>query len=285
MAAKQRLPVTRSVKLPEALTELRAWLDTFDPVTRERGESYFTGLHVEKVWADADHFVQASVRGQELYAVRLFLTRGKWSSRCTCPVGVSCKHAYAAGRAWVQQCEQDPVAPGLTDDAPPPVAFSLGDEPFVAEFTAATGQPPDSRQLAFLRNLAAVLRSLRQSSHGWFDHAALAALVPLPDRPLLRQDSVSPFQGWWRTPPATPLQLWPFVALLFTELGIPLPAFTAPFDRLAAARETREAARRDALLQAWSQRFAELDQLVAPAPTPALLQAVRLRLGPKKCLW
>jgi superfamily II DNA or RNA helicase len=291
MAAKSRLPVTRSIKTPEALAGLRFWLETFDPLARERGETYFAGLRVEKVWADADHFVQASVRGTELYTVRLFLTRGAWSSRCSCPTGISCKHAYAAGRAWLEQCEENP-APPQPDATPAPAPdptrtppLQRDEESMIAEFAAITGQPPDRKQLAFLRNIALVQRSLPRDGHSWFDRSALAALALTDRRHLLLQDHSDPFHGWWVQPPATPLQLWPFIALLFTEKGIPLPAFMAPFDRLNLAREMRATTRREDQLRVWRQRFASLDQLTSSGPAPILLQALRVRLGAKKCVW
>ncbi len=291
MAAKSRLPVTRSIKTPEALAGLRFWLETFDPLNRERGESYFAGLRVEKVWADADHFVQASVRGTELYKVRLFLTRGAWSSHCSCSVGISCKHAYAAGRAWLEQCAENPAPPqpdATPASVPGPIrTLSLrhGEDPMAVEFTATAGQPPDRKQLAFLRNVAVVQRSLPRGGYGSFDHSALAALAPADRRHLLLQDYSDPFHGWWVQPPGTPLELWPFIALLFTEKGIPLPAFMAPLDRLDLAREMRATTRRESQLRIWRQRFASLDQLTTSGPSPSRPQALRVRLGAKKCVW
>src|ERR1700712_1023077 len=101
MCAKPRQPIMRSVKTPEALRALREWVDSLDPTTRERGELYYANLQVDDVWADADHYVEARVTGSEVYSVKLFLTRGKWDSRCTCDVKVSCKHGCAAALAWL----------------------------------------------------------------------------------------------------------------------------------------------------------------------------------------
>ena len=53
----------RSVKTPEALRALREWVDSLDPTTRERGETYYANLQVEDVWADADHYVEARAKG------------------------------------------------------------------------------------------------------------------------------------------------------------------------------------------------------------------------------
>ena len=81
---------------------------------------------------------------------------------------------------------------------------------------------------------------------GKLDAQPLHNLVPVEHReqlPYLRQN---PFAGWWSKLPTTPLNLWPFVALYFTEHDIPLPDFTAPFTRLDDARATRESTRRAA---------------------------------------
>ena len=116
MAPKARPPVIRSVKKPEALSALRAWLAKFDETTRERGEEYYAGGQVKNVGSDADHYVEAKVQGGSLYPVTLFLTRGNWSSVCGCPVRTNCKHAYAAGRAWL-----DTAASGGHDGADPTI--------------------------------------------------------------------------------------------------------------------------------------------------------------------
>ncbi|MEJ1973503.1 MAG: DEAD/DEAH box helicase [Lacunisphaera sp.] len=81
-------------------------------------------------------------------------------------------------------------------------------------------------------------RSLHHGNHAWFDRTALASLAPAGDRYRLNQEYSNPFDGWWSRLPASPLQLWPFIALLFTERGIALPAFTQPIDHLDRARET-----------------------------------------------
>jgi len=101
MSAKPRAPVLRTVKTPEALAALRSWLGGVEEETRERGEEYFANKQVQEVWADADHYFEAVVVGSEAYSVTLFLTRGKWNSKCSCEVRTDCKHAVAASLAWL----------------------------------------------------------------------------------------------------------------------------------------------------------------------------------------
>ena len=125
MPPRTRGPVVRSVQTSDALAALRAWLNTLPTRSRESGELYFTNKHVQKVWAGADHFVEARVLGQELYSVTLFLTRNKWSSRCTCPATTDCKHVYAAGRAWIAENEAPATSPLLRlEEVPAPESSS-----------------------------------------------------------------------------------------------------------------------------------------------------------------
>ena len=101
MKPRNRQPIVRSVRTPEALDALRSRIASFDSGTRQRGLAYFKSGAVNSVNSAADHLVTAKVTGSQIYSVTLFLTRGEWTTRCTCPVGKDCKHAYAAGLAWI----------------------------------------------------------------------------------------------------------------------------------------------------------------------------------------
>ncbi len=267
----------------EALSALADYLDRFEGGAQSRGRKYFKAGAVRSL-ASAGLEVRAVVRGTYDYDVRLTWEHGGWFSECACPMEADCKHVYATGQAWMRQSDRATGAGLATQVLPPPVVHA-GEQPLVTAFTAATGQPPDRKQIAFLRNLQSVHRSLHNIHYGWFDRTALAALAPAKDRHLLQQEYSNPFDGWWLRAPTQPLQLWPFIALLFTEHGIALPDFTAPFDHLDRARESRAAVQREAELRIWRDRFAQLDQLAAEAPAPANAQALRLRLGAKKIAW
>ena len=102
---RSRPPVVRSVRTPAAIEALRTRLDVFEAGTHQRGRDYFQSGAVRKVWSEADHHFKAEVEGGARYVVTGFYTRGDWSFRCTCPVGVDCKHAYAAGLAWIASVE------------------------------------------------------------------------------------------------------------------------------------------------------------------------------------
>ncbi|MSU47606.1 MAG: DEAD/DEAH box helicase [Opitutus sp.] len=89
------------------------------------------------------------------------------------------------------------------------------------------------------------------------------------------------------TPPATPLELWSHVALVFSERNVPLPEFMAKLTDVAWARQAVASHRRELELAKWRTRFAQLeDSVTVPvtAPLPPL-QTLRLRLAHKKPVW
>ncbi len=265
------------------LSALSTFLDGLNDGARSRGRTYFKAGRVSGLVQDGQR-IRAEVHGTEDYEVILARAHQGWVSQCTCPLEYDCKHVYATGLAWLRQHDRAPksTAEKIT---PLPLPIRPGEESLVAEFTAATGQPPDRPQLAFLRNLQSVHLSLHHRGYSWFDRNALSALAPAKDRYRLLQSYDNPFEGWWQRAPATPLSLWPFVALLFTEQGIALPPFTAPFDHLDTARQSRETVRREAELRLWRERFTQLEHLAATPPAPANQSAIRLRLGAKKLAW
>ena len=111
MAAKIRPPIVRSVQTPEALAALRKWVAAYEQITRDRGEAHFKAGHITTPpTAKADHFVEAVVRDDENYRVTLFLTRGLWTSVCSCSRRTHCRHAVATAYAWLAVAEE-PAAP------------------------------------------------------------------------------------------------------------------------------------------------------------------------------
>jgi superfamily II DNA or RNA helicase len=271
-----------------ALSALAVYLDQFDDRTRGRGRAYFKSGAVRQL-ASAGPEVHSVVRGSFDYDVRLTWEYGSWHSECSCPMEADCKHVYATAQAWLRQSDRA-VGSGLATKVLLPPVVHPGEQPLVDAFTAATGQPPDRRQLAWLRNLAALHRSIRQPTgygSGWFDQQALQNLAPAAARARLPHDFRNPFENWWTKPPATPLELWSFVALLFTERDISRPDFAAPFTDLAAAQASRQAMQREKQLAVWRTRFTALEAAAAApaARAPETPATLRLVLGAKKLSW
>ena len=123
MKPRNRQPNVRSVRTPEALAAMSVWLESFDAATRQRGRDLFKKGSVTSVWSEADHLVKAELTDDYRYALTFFLTRGEWSSRCSCATTARCKHTHAAGLAWIAAVEsgaRDGRDPG---DAVPSVAI------------------------------------------------------------------------------------------------------------------------------------------------------------------
>jgi hypothetical protein len=280
------MPKTRDPASPEALAALAGYLDSFDARTKSRGREYFKSGRVISISAEGS-WVSAIVRGTSDYGVDLNYEGEAWFSDCACPVSIDCKHAYAAAQAWMRR-HDDPRHKSRAQQPVPVVAIGgmnirPGEEPLVSAFMKATGRAPDRAQVVWMRNLETLHDSLADpDDYAWFDFEALRNLAPATHRTRLRHNNKNPFSGWWTKQPATPIDLWPFVALYFAENGIPLPDFSAPFARLDKARAARDATRRDAQLKEWRERFATLDVGAANTTPPKPRQAVRLRIGPKK---
>jgi len=120
MPPRPRPPNVRSVRTPEALAAMGVWLESFDAATRQRGRDLFKKGAVTNVWSEADHLVKAEVTDDYRYALTFFLTRGDWSSRCSCATTARCKHSHAAGLAWISAVEsgaRDGRDPGDTTAA------------------------------------------------------------------------------------------------------------------------------------------------------------------------
>jgi len=153
MPPNPRQPAVRSVRTPQALTALRGWLGTFPLEKREEGGEYHRRKAVREVWSEADHLVKAELDiGGEVLGITLFLTRGAWTSRCSCPVLDRCEHVYAAGLAWLAAVEA-----GQLDGRRPVVPLLPADREVTAK-SAAPVIPADHPVLP--PSLAAWLRAL-----------------------------------------------------------------------------------------------------------------------------
>ncbi|MBU6402915.1 MAG: SWIM zinc finger family protein, partial [Verrucomicrobia bacterium] len=77
------------------------FLESFDPVTRGRGETYFRQGRVSLLEPeDGQPIFLATVQGSQLYQVTVCYDEDDgWLGTCTCPVEFDCKHVYAAMKA------------------------------------------------------------------------------------------------------------------------------------------------------------------------------------------
>ena len=180
-SSRSRLTALRTVRTPEALDALRAALDDLDGSVRQRGRDLYQQGAVQKIWSDADHLVKAEVQGGERYTVTLFNTRGAWTTRCTCPVGVDCKHTYAAGLSWLSTVES-----GVRDGRDPADAASLAVRPVEFSTLPTTATPPPAADRALEQEIARWLRALPSPEAPHAAAAAYAEFNPFRDLAGLR---------------------------------------------------------------------------------------------------
>lgn len=295
MCARSRAPAVRSVQTPEALAALGSWLDTFSARTRERGEDYVKEKRVQSIRAGADHYVTAKVQGQEsLYEVTLFLTRGQWSSSCTCPVGAECKHAYAAGRTWITDSAQPVANPDLLLAKPAPIVPVTPAAPpekksFREQWTpviaAKLGRKLTPAEGNLLENLAALFTEF-SNAHGTLYPGVLLRHgfehTPPRGAPLY----APAFPGWWDhdTTPADPWALWQYVAYDYELAGRTIPEVFRPLTDTAATRSVVGAHLLRSDLAAWQRALAATDDPDSPAdihPATREVNGIRARVRPE----
>lgn len=290
--ARARPPHVRSVQTPEALEALRAWLSALPDGIRKRGEHLVSHRQVERVWAGADHYVEARVIDSEPQGVTLFLTLGKWSSRCSCARRVNCEHASAAGHAWLAAAEAGTPAPSVEPPPipvqpapPPPPTFGAppGRSAFRAQWTPILakklGRPLTAAEGNQLENLAALFADLTQA-HGTLYPGTLLRhgfdYKPAPGAPLY----APAFAGWWdyATAPADPWALWQYIAHDYELEGRPIPEVFRPLTDTTALRATIEARLLQNDLDAWQRALAVPDDsAAAPRTHPATSEVAGLR--------
>ncbi|MCX6956151.1 MAG: DEAD/DEAH box helicase [Verrucomicrobia bacterium] len=299
MSAKPRQPVVRSVKTPESLAALRAWMGTFEDGIRKRGTSSYETGRVTALRGNADHYVEADVLDEEeqKLLVTLFLTRGKWTSRCACDHAGLCKHVYAAGLAWLAAAANEaappdpkaradlavePVAappkPAPFASVPPPEKLSFR-EKWTPLLAAKLGRKLTAAEGNLLENLAALFAEFAQA-HGVLYPGALLRHgfehTPPRGAPLY----APAFPGWWdnSTAPGDPWALWQYIAYDYELAGRPLPDAFRPLTDTAATRAAIE----DHLLQhdlaTWQRALAATDEAPAALRThPATVELAGLR--------
>ena len=278
----------------DRLVDLDAYIEEMDARTVQRGVAYQAERRVRSLnWSPDRTAFEASVRGGSVYSV-VWRDGGRdlgWSNTCTCPVGGDCKHAVAAAAEAIQRWSA--TSGGNPAAAVPPAsardARELAEDPATGEaallerLAAEHGRALKSTEKAVVRRLTRVygdmLRREEIDGHeiGRFARTIDPGLgydahVP---RDLL-EEVVDP-----RRPPATLLELWQILAVMFRERGWGLPAVLLPVtdtttidQRLAVRRKARE-------LERWTRWFHRLDETVSLAEPPRAMRRLRLVLANK----
>jgi superfamily II DNA or RNA helicase len=287
MSAKARVTALRSVRTPDGLAALRRWLAGFPADVRERGRHYFERGHVQSIRSAADHYVEAIVTGSDSMpsTTTLFYTRGQWSSDCTCSHEDDCRHAYAAGLAWLAHVESgavegvDPAK--ISSHAPPPkpeptpLTFRQQWTPVLASKLGRVLSDDEARQLD---ELAALFAELTQA-HGTLYPGALLRhgfdYTPPPGAPLYKPA----YAGWWddTTAPRDPWALWQYIAYDYELAGRPIPEVFQPLTNTAQIRAVIDERLANNELAAWRRALAAADEPATARTHPALVDVTGLR--------
>ncbi len=261
------------------MAALDKWLATLRDETYARGVVCFTEGRVRETHAHADHFVEARVDDPKPCDVTLFLTRGKWTSTCNCPLGRDCQHVVAAGLTWVANLGADsgrvlepvispervaPVQlPAVVFD-PPEVSVSKArakkatfrDEwgPVIAAKLERPLTAPESRRLG---QLADLFSDFLQSHHSIYEQAlrrhGFVEVIPPGTY------SWTPlFPGWWNydDAPADPWALWQYLAYSLQLRGLPIPEVFQPLTDTSRVHASLDTLLAQQQLQAWRQALA-----------------------------
>jgi len=276
---------TADQALARLADELAAWLGTFASKPQQRGKAYQREGRVRALRIIGTR-ASAKVQGTELYSVRFDHDAAHgWASLCTCSVEIHCKHAYAAGLALLDRLREAPAEAALNPTAP------AAGENLVAHVAEKIGRALKRTEQNWLRRLAEVHALLLQG--GALDPYAISWLLPPSHRHLAYGFNEQPWcDNWWERdqPPATPLELWPFLAVALQRRELPLPEFLVTLTDLPAA-QARIAAREEALsLREWSRHFEQLQSVLpvvasTEALPPPRRHELRLRLIDRAWRW
>ncbi|PTX91771.1 DEAD/DEAH box helicase [Opitutus sp. ER46] len=267
---------------------LSGWLDNFPIATRAKGRAYYASGRVSPLEVSTENdetYVEASVSGSEPYDCTLAHAPGRgWDGKCSCPIGIACKHLYAVGALLLDELLDADVS---KFSSPANAAGPTDEQALAAQFTRANGIAPVRKQLNYLRHLLALHRSVHA---GNIDFQALQNLVPTSYRYRCFRYYENPFTNRWAERPGTPLELWSHLALILTERGVPAPPFMERLTDLAWARAAVAGHLRQREIDSWRQRFAQLEALAgasgaATNDAPPVLRHLRLRLAQKKPVW
>ncbi len=253
---------------------------------------------------------EAEVLGSQLYTVEWELLPDKgWTSSCTCPVEIDCKHAYAAALALFDMqphsvgsraadgvveldvAELQPASRSGKPAAPPEPGMRSSHPSLPAEVAHLVqllaqrhGRALTKPEISFVRKLEQIWQ--RHRLHGTIYPAELAD-VSLAERGAgLYYDFNPAIQGWWETPLSSPLDLWQYLAFFAERANRPLPPLMKPVTDTAPVRARVEALERRRQIEHWDRLFKQPAPQAGGESAPAIaIPEVRLRLASPKLNW
>ncbi len=261
---------------PEAARELREYLKGLDAGSYGRGREYFRTGRVLHIRAADDQAISATVRGTDRYAVELIRDGHRWGANCSCPTGGGCKHVVAAALKWMQMCGVAATGERAASREEPPLAVV---SPFRTQW-----QPVLEKKLG--RTLTVVeeltLARLAQMFHNFQQSGTILVgdlqQMGLPPPVSAGWTSAVAHETWWEVPPADAWEFWQFIACDLELRGETVPEFLRPLTDTTAARTSRLAGERRALVEKWQDRFESLERRAPPVSAPAASPLLELRV-------
>ncbi len=271
-------------------SELAESLLDFEAGAASRGARYADEGRVGPIsWDAAREELSATVIGTTAYRATWQWDDGFWETECSCPLGGSCKHAFALGRKALEQARvasaggEGLPARGNARAGSKPASAANGArlEPLLESLHDRGLKPAEKRMVKQLEQMhAAVARS------GYVDGEAITAFAR-PSNPglitgasIMNRELAEVFERGRL--PADAAEFWEHLAVLFRRRGWQIPSLLEPISNTSGLEARLERRRQARELDEWRMKLRQLGDAsrIAPAAPPAQKQ-LRLRVGPK----
>ena len=275
VARKSKVPAIPGNRTPDALKNLTAWFRGLPRHATKAGAEFKRMGQVGDPNGTIEHLVNArvGVPGND-FDVTLFCTRGQWSAACGCDQGPICGHSAALALVWL---DRNAGAQAGADSAPAekPRAFAEVHAPIIE---GKLGRPLRQDEL---RTLAA-LEMLHRDVIRHQGRLLASAVKDLGFRWFLRKNAPDwepVLDGWWNhaQPPATPLELWQYLAYDLERRGEVIPELFQPLTDTGAVRARLESKLLQETVNRWQfqlRRLAEPERHAYSQPQGGGLEGI-----------
>ena len=275
VARKSKVPAIPGNRTPDALKNLTAWFRGLPRYATKAGAEFKRTGQVGDPNGTIEHLVNArvGVPGDD-FDVTLFCTRGQWSAACGCDHGPICGHSAALALVWL---DRNARAQDGADSAPAekPRAFTEVHAPIIE---GKLGRPLRNDELRALAALEMLHRDVIRHQ----GRLLASAVKDLGFRWFLRKNAPDwepVLDGWWNhaQPPATPLELWQYLAYDLERRGEVIPELFQPLTDTGAVRARLESKLLQETVNRWQfqlRRLAEPERHAYGQPQGGGLEGI-----------
>jgi hypothetical protein len=268
--------------------EAHDYLNSFDAVTRLRGEDYFRNGRVGQLICEkAGMAYRAAVQGDFQYEVRIYYDNNGWTGECSCPMEFRCKHLFSAMKALLAEqniAQVRALSEGKASKDGSSATPSFGQPSlqtdalaFAQRVAVALGHHLRPSEVAFLRNLTQVyLKCCQTHNITGCDLAELGLAANRYDWQSL---------NIWPAFPKDQFTFWLYIAYYAKEHNIPIPEFMAPVTDFSAIQDQLAAWWRGREIERWKRILAKHPQeRPIDAPTSQVEFDLRVKVIEKKAV-